>query len=220
MFCRCWVKILKMKFDKDLCLYLQYDFGKMNSTLGSVVPLAMFLSMIERRRKDTTTCLWISLKICDQNTDPIALLSTTVCDDILWDYKPSQTFWTFEHGPLWICSENLVWLILRKWMISPTVETCTIWSGFWLRTLVVFGLVSFDSFHYLLERTWSVFLHWGIMWHMYEVDVDAFMSFHCKWCILQFWRFLCLSHLFWNNNPIKGSGVSNIQIIYNREVIK
>ena len=31
-----------MKFDQDLCLKLQYDFGKMNSTLGSVVPLAMF----------------------------------------------------------------------------------------------------------------------------------------------------------------------------------
>ena len=30
-----------MKFDQDLCLNLQYDFGKMNSTLGSVVPLAM-----------------------------------------------------------------------------------------------------------------------------------------------------------------------------------
>ena len=33
-----------MKFDQDLCLNLQYDFGKMNSTLGSVVPLAMFYS--------------------------------------------------------------------------------------------------------------------------------------------------------------------------------
>ena len=31
-----------MKFDQDLCLNLQYDFGKVNSTLGSVVPLAMF----------------------------------------------------------------------------------------------------------------------------------------------------------------------------------
>ena len=33
-----------MKFDQDLCLNLQYDFGKMNSTLGSVVPLAMFFN--------------------------------------------------------------------------------------------------------------------------------------------------------------------------------
>ena len=35
-----------MNFDQDLCLNLWYDpigyFGKMNSTLGSVVPLAMF----------------------------------------------------------------------------------------------------------------------------------------------------------------------------------
>ena len=31
-----------MKFDQDLCLNLQYDFGKNNSTLGYVVPLAMF----------------------------------------------------------------------------------------------------------------------------------------------------------------------------------
>ena len=31
-----------MKFDQDLRLNLRYDFGKMNSTLGSVVPLAMF----------------------------------------------------------------------------------------------------------------------------------------------------------------------------------
>ena len=35
-----------MKFDQDLCKNLQYDlrsyFGKQNSPLGSVVPLAMF----------------------------------------------------------------------------------------------------------------------------------------------------------------------------------
>ena len=31
-----------MKYDQDLRLNLQYDFGNMNSTLGSVVPLAMF----------------------------------------------------------------------------------------------------------------------------------------------------------------------------------
>ena len=36
-----------MKFDQDLCLNLRYDFGKMNSTLGSVVPLAMFYSSFE-----------------------------------------------------------------------------------------------------------------------------------------------------------------------------
>ena len=50
MFCWCWVKILKMKFDQDLCLNMQYDFGKMNSTLGSVVPLAMFYTWYTGRR--------------------------------------------------------------------------------------------------------------------------------------------------------------------------
>ena len=43
----CMVEILKKKFDQDLCLNLWYDplgyFGRMNSTLGSVVPLAMFI---------------------------------------------------------------------------------------------------------------------------------------------------------------------------------
>ena len=43
----CLVEILKMKFDQDLCLNLWYDptgyFGKLNSTLRSVVPLAMFI---------------------------------------------------------------------------------------------------------------------------------------------------------------------------------
>ena len=44
---KCLVEILKMKFEQDLCLNLWYDpigsFGKMNSTLGSLVPLAMFI---------------------------------------------------------------------------------------------------------------------------------------------------------------------------------
>ena len=34
------------KMGCDLCLNLQYDFVKMNSTLGSVVPLAMFVIQI------------------------------------------------------------------------------------------------------------------------------------------------------------------------------
>ena len=37
-----------MKLDQDLRLNLWYDFGKMNSTLGSVVPLAMFSSREEQ----------------------------------------------------------------------------------------------------------------------------------------------------------------------------
>ena len=47
---KCLVEILKMKFEQDLCLNLWYDpigyFGKMNSTLGSVVPLAMFFPLV------------------------------------------------------------------------------------------------------------------------------------------------------------------------------
>ena len=39
----CLVKILKMEFDQDMCLNLRYDFGKMNSAIGFVVPLAMFI---------------------------------------------------------------------------------------------------------------------------------------------------------------------------------
>ena len=41
-----------MKFDQDLCLNLQYDFGKMNSTLGSVVPLAMFIALVANALKE------------------------------------------------------------------------------------------------------------------------------------------------------------------------
>ena len=41
-----------MKFEQDLCLNLWYDplgyFGRMNSTLGSVVPLAMFCYIYSR----------------------------------------------------------------------------------------------------------------------------------------------------------------------------
>ena len=45
---------MKKKFDQDFCLNLWYDplgyFGKMNSTLGSVVSLAMFLVLLFSRR--------------------------------------------------------------------------------------------------------------------------------------------------------------------------
>ena len=34
------------EFDQDLRLNLRYDLGKMNSTIGSVVPLAMFLIVL------------------------------------------------------------------------------------------------------------------------------------------------------------------------------
>ena len=63
MFCWCWVKILKMKFDQDLCLNLQYDFGKMNSTLGSVVPLAMFLQRMESQELVKNRSYWKAIKV-------------------------------------------------------------------------------------------------------------------------------------------------------------
>ena len=53
-----------MKFDQDLCLNLQYNFGKMNSTLGSVVPLAMFnvcLSSMLNTRLDRFFSRWYTL---------------------------------------------------------------------------------------------------------------------------------------------------------------
>ena len=48
----CLVEILKMKFDQGMCLNLWYVlnlsyFGKLNSTLGSVVPFAMFLPFLQ-----------------------------------------------------------------------------------------------------------------------------------------------------------------------------
>ena len=50
---------LKMKFEQDFCLNLWYDpisyFGKMNSTLGSVVPLAMFYVHVEVRSEEISS---------------------------------------------------------------------------------------------------------------------------------------------------------------------
>ena len=44
-----WSRFWRWKIDQDLCLNLWYDplgyFGELNWTLGSVVPLAMFLDM-------------------------------------------------------------------------------------------------------------------------------------------------------------------------------
>ena len=57
---KCLVEILKMKFDQDLCLNLWYDpigyFGKMNSTLGSVVPLAIFENAV---LEDEPRTFWV-----------------------------------------------------------------------------------------------------------------------------------------------------------------
>ena len=53
-----------MKFDQDLCLNLKYDFGKMNSTLGSVVPLAMFyLSQVGDKTRQPESYAAVSLQL-------------------------------------------------------------------------------------------------------------------------------------------------------------
>ena len=52
------------EFDQDLRLNLRYDFGKMNSTLGSVVPLAMFF---HRKSQFNNNLLPISLKCISVN---------------------------------------------------------------------------------------------------------------------------------------------------------
>ena len=74
---KCLVEILKMKLDQDLCLNLLYDplgyFGKMNSTLGSVVPLAMFSSH---------TLLFMWPGAC---SDAIKL--STISGEIIWKGK-------------------------------------------------------------------------------------------------------------------------------------
>ena len=60
----CWeswslVKILKLKFDQELCKTLLYELKKLlwleHSTLGSVVPLALFASMLLFAPNNTKT---------------------------------------------------------------------------------------------------------------------------------------------------------------------
>ena len=57
---KCLVENLKMKFDQDLCLNLWYDpiayFDKLNSTLGSVVPLAMSFIFFQEQQFFSGNC--------------------------------------------------------------------------------------------------------------------------------------------------------------------
>ena len=66
---------LKMKFEQDFCLNLWYDpisyFGKMNSTLGSVVPLAMFHYWKWEGQPNRPPCIWWSSNQSEEsNTYP------------------------------------------------------------------------------------------------------------------------------------------------------
>ena len=80
---KCLVEILKMKFDQDLCLKLWYDpigyFGKLNSTLGSVVPLAMFLTIHQDRPSTYPFLTFCAIKLpkmiqCFMWRSPISIL--------------------------------------------------------------------------------------------------------------------------------------------------
>ena len=57
-----------MKFDHDLCLNLRYDLNKLlklNSTLRSIVPLAMFSVMYFRPGEKTTAELFKDVDLPD-----------------------------------------------------------------------------------------------------------------------------------------------------------
>ena len=70
-----------MKFDQDLCLNLRYDFGKMNSTLGSVVPLAMF-TIIVTKMALLVTLHWVS-QLARQYPDLRAITSRVTCHSLV-----------------------------------------------------------------------------------------------------------------------------------------
>ena len=88
----CLVEILTMKFEQDLCLNLWYDpigyFGKMNSTLGSVVPLAMFSFEHRFWFIIVWSIAWLKVKRGPNGITPCNLrwdgASTDSADDLIW----------------------------------------------------------------------------------------------------------------------------------------
>ena len=66
-----------MKFNQDLCLNLRYDFGKMNSTLGSVVPLAMFKNQTQLDLK-YLKLLWVGVSEFPQSGGALKLQTLTL----------------------------------------------------------------------------------------------------------------------------------------------
>ena len=126
------VEIMKQKFDQDLCLNLWYDplgyFGKMNSTLGSVVPLAMFYnisyiigvneSQSERDLDSIHNCLWCC-KSCSYQES--------------WSAK-----WTHQHQHheqwhepvlsaqfMTACGNNQ-WSVSASWKMISRFSTCIV----------------------------------------------------------------------------------------------
>ena len=81
-----------MKFNQDLCLNLQYDFGKMNSTLGSVVPLAMF----------TKSPILLKDSKSDANFFLESFMASLVNHMCLFSARPLLVF---VHHHLWMAGE-------------------------------------------------------------------------------------------------------------------
>ena len=52
-----------MKFDQDMRLNLRCDFGKLNSTLGAVVPLAMFIITVISVSRIIALQAWLAKKL-------------------------------------------------------------------------------------------------------------------------------------------------------------
>ena len=126
IFSWCLVKILKMKCDQDLCLNLWYDpigyFGKMNSTLGSVVPLAMFICKTfpkEQRTRGLSSYFKINLlgQITSSNTN-LDQTSTSNLDQVF----------TSKSQPNITISTKLKFKILTKpsFSISIKIQLCNL----------------------------------------------------------------------------------------------
>ena len=122
----CLVKILKMKFDQDLRFNLRYDFGKMNSTLGSVVPLAMFIDnhwlslfIIDYQ--------WLSVIIIDYHWLSENLKKVNHCTDSL---THRLTTWIQElraHQKVLKFSYWLALRIYRRRTVKSNLYICRYW---------------------------------------------------------------------------------------------
>ena len=92
-----------MKFDQDLRLNLRYDFGKMKSTLGSVVPLAMFTSF---------------LFFCINNKSRITHLKLTGTDMIVKEEAATDSAATLD-----LVAANLKQVLVRKNILGYWLTT-------------------------------------------------------------------------------------------------
>ena len=98
-------EILKMKFDQDLCATCD-----MNSTLGSVVPLAMFWQYFTHFRIRMT--FWISLKIPLEPVNCVCQKFLSILQDIF--RSPAQWTLCILQKALQESHHHMVWNILIK----------------------------------------------------------------------------------------------------------